>query len=270
MGIDIFFHEELNDLLPLKKRNQHLIVPWQGRRSVKDLVESLCVPHTEVGGIRVGERWVDFSYIVGQGDRVVVFPVSPLSTAVGSAGSCESCTPDNPLFNPGPVENPVFLCDVHLWKLARRLRLLGFDTRFDPRWDDAQLAEMSQKEGFILLTRDRGLLIRRVVERGVYIHNTDPEEQVLELLRRLDLVKRVSPFTRCLVCGGFLEPVNMESGFFAQTLKPQIPPKVFEWTKEYHYCTSCEKVFWKGSHYEKLIAMIHRYTTGFSATDKHG
>lgn len=258
MGIDIFFHGELNDLIPLKKRNRRLTIPWRGRRSVKDLVESLCVPHTEVGGIRVEGRWVDFFYIVCDNDRVVVFPVSPASTITGS---CESCTPENPLYNPGPVEHPVFLCDVHLWKLARRLRLLGFDTRFDPRWDDARLAEISQKDGLILLTRDRGLLIRRVVKRGVYIHNTNPEKQVIELLRRLDLVKRTDPFSRCLVCGGFLGPVNMEGTFFEQTLRPQIPPKVFDWTKEYHYCTTCEKVFWKGSHYEKLIGMIERYTT---------
>ena len=259
MGIDIFFHGELRHLLPLKKRNTRLTVPWQGRRSVKDLVESFCVPHTEVGGIRVGGQWVDFSYIVCDDDRVIVFPVSPVSAPVGS---CESCTPDNPLFKPAAVEDPVFLCDVHLWKLARRLRLLGFDTRFDPRWDDAQLAGISQTEGFILLTRDRGLLIRRVVERGVYIYNTDAEAQVIELLRRLDLVKRVSPFTRCLVCGGFLEAVNMGGEFFEQTLRPLIPPKVLEWAKEYRYCPSCEKVFWKGSHYKKLIALIERYTSG--------
>ncbi len=178
MAVDIFFHGELVDLLPLKKRKERLTVEWKGKRSVKDLVESLCVPHTEVGGIRVNDRWVSFSHILSNGDRIAVFPYST---------DCR--TRDNPLFKPGSLIHPGFICDVHLWKLARRLRLLGFDTFYDPQWDDAGLADISQKQGLILLTRDRGLLIRKKVTRGVYIHNTDPEKQVKELLKRLDLHK---------------------------------------------------------------------------------
>ena len=250
MAVDISFHGELIDLLPLKKRKENLTVEWKGKRSVKDLVESLCVPHTEVGGIRVNDQWVTFSYILYDGDRITVFPFSP---------DCR--TPDNPLFKPEPLPHVGFICDVHLWKLARRLRLLGFDTYFNSQWDDARLADISQKQGLIILTRDRGLLIRKKVTRGVYIHNTDPEKQVKELLQRLNLHKSIAPFTRCLLCNGLLEPVDMDSTFFKEILKPQIPSKVLEWTKEYHFCTSCQKVFWKGSHYEKLILKIQGYLT---------
>jgi uncharacterized protein with PIN domain len=246
--VDIFFQGELIDFLPLKKRKENLTVKWKGKRSVKDLVESLCVPHTEVGGIRVNDQWVTFSYILDEGDRVIVFPFSP-----------ECRTRDNPLFKPEPSTQPAFICDVHLWKLARRLRLLGFNTYFNAQWDDARLADISQKEGLILLTRDRGLLIRKKVTRGVYIHSTDPEKQVKELLQRLNLHKRIAPFTRCLLCNGLLEPVEVDSTFFNERLKSQIPPKVLEWTQEYHFCTSCQKVFWKGSHYEKLIRKIDEY-----------
>lgn len=253
MPVHIVFNGRLNNLLPIKKRNRRLSVEWTGRRSVKDLVESLCVPHTEVGGICVEGRWVDFMYIVRDHDEVTVYPVPD------EGSNSETCVPDNPLFRPGQVENPVFICDVHLWKLARRLRLLGFDTRFDPRWDDARLAEISQEENFFLLTRDRGLLIRRIVARGLYIHNTDPEEQVKEVLQRLGLRGRIAPFKRCLVCGGVLEPVELGSTFFEEKLRPRIPGKVLEWAAEFHYCTGCKKVFWKGSHYEKLIEMIDRY-----------
>ncbi|MCP5103210.1 MAG: twitching motility protein PilT [bacterium] len=256
VAVDIFFHGELNRLLPLKKRKRQVTVQLKGKHSVKDLVESLCVPHTEVGGIFVDHRWVDFSYIVRPGDQITVFPV-PSPSASGD--QCQCRTKENPLFNPEPL-SPRFLCDVHLWKLARRLRLLGFETQFDPRWDDAQLAEISRKQELILLTRDRGLLIRSTVKQGIYIHNTDPEKQVKEVLQRLDLYKAVVPFTRCLSCGGLLEPVTMEGEFFEKEIRPQIPPKVLEWAKEYHYCLSCRKVFWKGSHYEKLIQMIEKYT----------
>jgi uncharacterized protein with PIN domain len=250
MKVDIFFHGELNDLLPLKKREKHLTVEWKGRRSVKDLVESQCVPHTEVGGIRVHDRWVDFSYILREGDRVVVFPVN--------SGS-ELCTGDNPLFNPEPIKDPKFICDVHLWKLARRLRLLGFDTRFDPRWDDAQLADISQRQGLILLSRDRGLLIRSSVQRGIYIHSTDPEIQVKEVLHRLHLFQLAAPFTRCLLCNGFLEPVDLEGEEFETKFKPLIPEGVLNWSKEFHFCSSCQKIFWKGTHYDKLTRKIKSY-----------
>jgi uncharacterized protein with PIN domain len=251
--IQIVFIGKLNNFLPIKKRNRHIMVPWTGRRSIKDLVESLCVPHTEVGGIRIAGQWVDFSYIIGDGDEVTVYP------AADEGSYSETRASDNPLFNPESQYPPVFICDVHLWKLTRRLRLLGFDTRFNPQWDDAQLAEISQEKHFILLTRDRGLLIRRIVERGLYIHNTDPEEQVKEVLQRLDLYKRIAPFKRCIACGGILEPVEFGSDLFEEKLRPQIPVKVLEWTKVFHYCMNCKKVFWKGSHYEKLIKMIDRY-----------
>jgi uncharacterized protein with PIN domain len=136
---------------------------------------------------------------------------------------------------------------------------LGFDVYFDPNLSDAQLAEISHREGRILLTRDRGLLIRKTVNRGVYVHNTDPEKQVEELLARLDLYKWAAPFTRCLLCGGFLEKVDMETGDFEVKFKPLIPSKVVDWAEEFHYCPVCEKVFWKGTHYQKLIQKIDHY-----------
>jgi uncharacterized protein with PIN domain/sulfur carrier protein ThiS len=239
MSVEISFHGELNSLLPVKKRNRQLTVEWKGKRSVKDLVESLCVPHTEVGGIRVNDRWVDFAYILRDNDRVTVFPVCP----PGLAG----------------VGDPKFICDVHLWKLARRLRLLGYDTQYDPQWDDAQLADISQKQGLILLTRDRGLLIRSKVERGIYIYNTDPEKQVKELLQRLGLRGVAAPFTRCLLCNGFLESVDMADQETAKKFKSLVPGEILKWADEFHYCSSCGKMFWKGTHYIKLMKKIEEY-----------
>jgi uncharacterized protein with PIN domain/sulfur carrier protein ThiS len=237
MSVEISFHGQLNNLLPVKKRNRQLSVEWKGKRSVKDLVESLCVPHTEVGEIRVNGQGVDFSYILCDNDQVTVFPVR----------------------TSGLQGEPRFLCDVHLWKLARRLRLLGFDTRHDPQLNDAQLADISHQQGLILLTRDRGLLIRRTVERGIYIYNTDPENQVKELLQRLALLWCAAPFTRCLLCNGFLEPVDMKDTAAEQKYKSLIPGSVLKWAVDFHYCPSCGKMFWKGTHYEKLLKKIQEY-----------
>lgn len=243
MSYDISFHGRLNSLLPVKKRNRQLTVEWKGKRSVKDLVESLCVPHTEVGGIRVNDQEVDFTYILRDNDRVSVFPICPPGSLGVGAG----------------VGDPKFICDVHLWKLARRLRLLGFDTRYNPQWDDAQLADISQKQGLILLTRDRGLLIRRKVERGIYIYDTDPEKQVKELLRRLGLRGFAAPFTRCLLCNGFLEPVDMADQETAKKFKSLVPGEILKWADDFHYCPSCGKMFWKGTHYDKLMKKIEDY-----------
>lgn len=239
MAIHVHFHGDLPGLLPLKKRAPDVTVPWVGKRSVKDLVQSLQIPHTETGKINVNGIPRDDWYILSDGDNVEVFPVV--------------------ISDWHPEEPPRFLCDVHLWKLARRLRLLGFDTAFDPRWDDAKLAELSQKEKRFLLTRDRGLLKRNLVEQGLLVRNTDPEEQVKEILSRLGIVQSVNPFTLCLMCNGLLEPADITSDFFQEKLKPRIPALILGNFREFHYCTQCEKVFWEGSHFSKLQALIENY-----------
>lgn len=240
MRVRISFNGDLKDLLKNDGKGQWISVEFPGKRSVKDLVQSLGVPHTEVGKIRVKDQWIDSSCVLHEGDTVEVFPVSPGKTVIDT-------------------DNPGFICDVHLWKLARRLRLLGFDAWFDKRWDDEELADIAHREKLILLTRDRGLLKRNKVEQGLLIRNTDPEKQVIEILQRLGIGKVVNPFTRCLLCGGILEPAAREDEFFQKKLKPQIPAKILEWCGEYHFCVSCEKVFWKGSHYKKLTRLINKY-----------
>ncbi len=252
MIVDVVFHEDLLFLLPCKHREVNHKVEWIGKRSVKDLVESLGVPHTEIGGILVNDHWVSFSYILERRDRILVLPSAP---------QCH--TADNPLYHPDGVGEPLpaasFICDVHLWKLARRLRLMGFDTLFNRGWDDARMAEISHRERRYLLTRDRGLLKRRAVELGLYIRAIYLDEQVSELLHRLNLYHAVAPFARCMVCNGKLKRADMESSFFHEKLKPKIPEKLLETVDEFDYCIKCRKVFWKGTHYEKLAAFLSKH-----------
>jgi uncharacterized protein with PIN domain/sulfur carrier protein ThiS len=238
--VRISFNGDLKDLLKNDGKGQGMSVEFPGKRPVKDLVQSLGVPHTEVGEVRVNDRWLDSTYVLHEGDTVEVFPVSPGETTMDT-------------------DTPRFICDVHLWKLARRLRLLGFDTRFNPQWDDADLADICQEERLVLLSRDRGLLKRNKVEQGLLIRNTDTEKQVSEVLYRLRIGAKAKPFTRCLVCNGLLEPVSITGELFEKKIKPQLPPKILEWCKEFHFCPSCEKAFWKGSHYKKLTRMIDKY-----------
>lgn len=238
LKVNICFNGNLTDILPHGKKNKNHEVTFKGKRSVKDLIQSFGIPHTEVQSIAVNGKSVDFSYILQHDDRIKVQPVVT-----------------NAAVYPG---EPALLCDEHLHKLCRRLRLLGFDTAFNREWDDSRLAVISEKEGRILLSRDRGLLMRKKVSRGLLIRSTDSEEQVHEVLERLDLKNRCRPFSRCLLCSGLLRKVAAGEESFAG-IKNKIPGKVLAWCSVYNVCLSCGKIYWKGSHYKKLAEKVNRY-----------
>lgn len=235
--VQVMFHGDLRELPDGKSP---LELSFTGTRSLNDLIQSLRVPHTEVGKALVDNEPADLNYNVKNGDKIEVFPVTPERFAQRHGGA----------------DGLRFLCDVHLWKLARWLRLLGFDTAFDKKWRDPELADISHNEKRILLSRDRGLLMRNKVESGLLVRNTDPHQQLLEILERLGIGEFIRPFSRCMVCNGILEPADMEGEFFKERLWPQIPEGVRRWCKEYRYCQTCNKVFWKGSHYKNMIKTL--------------
>src|SRR5690554_6793227 len=185
------FYAILNDFLPLHRRGRPFVYTLEGRASVKDTIEALGVPHTEVDLILINGEPVGFNAIVEDGDRVSVYPpftaldISPL-----------------PRMRPASPDEPRFVLDQHLGRLAAYLRMLGFDTLYRNDYTDPELAAISAGEGRTLLTRDRGLLKRRVVTHGYCVRSTDPREQVAEVVRRFDLVHRIKPFRRCAHCNG--------------------------------------------------------------------
>ncbi len=247
-SITIRFYEELNDFLPRESRKRDIEFTFAGRRSVKDLVESFGVPHVEVDLILANGQSVDFSYIVRDGDRLSVYPVFERLSIAGVTK-----------LRPAPLRVTAFVLDVHLRKLARNLRLFGFDVDYDPHRDDAELAAISQREKRILLTRDRGLLMRKIVDRGLIIRNTDPEKQLIEVLERLDLWSAIHPFSRCIECNGGIVSLDLSLPEF-NALKDAIPPGVLAWCREFYRCASCARIYWKGSHYGRLAALVSRVT----------
>jgi len=246
VNLTISFKGDLKELLPAGKKRETHRLTIKGKRSAKDLVESFGIPHTEVGRVLANERPADLSYILHDGDWVAVYPAA--SGLKGSRGSTR---------DPGSGE-VLLLCDEHLCKLCRRLRLLGFDAAMNRQWDDSQLADISEKEGRVLLSRDRGLLMRKKVTRGLLIRSTDTEEQVREVLDRLGLRSRCLPFSRCLRCAGLLQKIEKESDDF-ESIRNQIPERVLAWCREYNRCLSCGQVYWKGSHYKKLAKKVKGY-----------
>lgn len=239
--VTIRFYEELNDFLPPASRKKDIDFEFKGRRSVKDLIESFGVPHVEVDLIMVNGGSVTFSHIVGDGDRISVYPVFERL----DLGKVTRLRPE-------PLRDPRFVLDVHLRKLARRLRLMGFDVDYHPDRDDNVLAEIADRDGRILLSRDRQLMMRKIVSRGLYVRNTDPELQIVEVLERLDLRRLCRPFTRCIECNGLIGPVDPGPA----GVMDLIPPGVRTWCAEYYRCGGCGKIYWKGSHYEKLMKRV--------------
>jgi uncharacterized protein len=242
--VTLRFYEELNDFLPERMRKKDMVVENKDRRSVKDLIESLGVPHVEVDLILVNSESVDFSYIIQDKDHISVYPEFE---AFDTSGITR--------LRPWALRESRFILDVHLGKLAKLLRLLGFDVDYVQHRDGSHLAEISRKTKRIFLTRDRQLLKRRMVDRGFVIRNTDPEKQVFEVLERLDLWSSIRPFIRCIECNGMIEILSATR---LEKEKHRIPHGVFLRCSEFYLCNTCGKIYWKGSHYYKLQQKIER------------
>ncbi len=235
------FYAELNDFLPLKKRQRTITYLFDLSSSVKDVIESLGVPHTEVDLILVNGDSVNFSYRVRDGDRISVYPVfesidiSPLVRV-----------------RPHPLRETCFVLDVHLGRLATYLRMLGFDTLYRNDYDDDELAETSSREGRILLTRDRGLLKRSLVSHGYCLRTTNPRQQLIEVLRRFDLFDSINSFQRCLHCNRLLQPVDKAD------IIDCLSPKTKQYYHDFRYCPKCHRIFWQGSHYQRMKQFVGR------------
>jgi uncharacterized protein with PIN domain len=229
------FYAELNDFLPPERRQKEFAYEVRGTPAVKDAIEALGVPHTEIDLILVDGRSVDFTYPLQDDDRVSVYPVF----------EAMDITPLIRL-RPAPLREVRFILDTHLGRLAGYLRMLGFDTLYSTDCDDDALAQIASQEKRILLTKDRGLLKRNIVTHGYCVRSTYPREKLIEVLRRFDLLGRVQPFARCIRCNGLLEEVAK----FA--VQDQLPPKVKEGYDEFRRCQSCKQVYWKGTHYDHM------------------
>lgn len=225
------------DLEPLAGARE-LEAPVGDPRSVKDVVESLGVPHTEVGLLAVGGSAVGFDRLVGAGERIAVYPHLRAIDVAGAA------------LTPRPPEPRRFVCDVHLGTLTRRLRTLGFDTWYSRDADDAELSEVSVVQDRILLTRDRGLLMRRAVVHGYLPRAFDPGRQLHEVVDRFDLLPRLRPFTRCVHDNAVLVAVTK------QEVLDDLPPRTRVEHDEFSRCPTCRRVYWAGSHRDAMADLI--------------
>ena len=237
------FYEELNDFIAPALRKIEIAHVFFRKASIKDMIESFGVPHTEIELILVNGISVSFAYIVQDGDRISVYPtfesfdISPLLR-----------------LRPKPLRLPKFVIDANLGRLTRYLRLLGFDCLYRNDYDDETVAKIASKKHRIVLTRDRTLLQRKIITHGYFVREVNPKLQVKEVLKRFDLYRLTAPFTRCTRCNGRLEQVEK------QEIEHHLEPLTKKYYNNFLVCFDCQQIYWQGSHYQHAKQLIDEFT----------
>ncbi|MFQ5597763.1 MAG: Mut7-C RNAse domain-containing protein [Nitrospiria bacterium] len=229
------FYEGLNDFLPFDQRKKELAHSFRGAPAIKDPIEALGVPHTEIDLILVNGASVGFAYGLRHGDRVSVYPRL-------------KCFGNGPFveLRDAALRKDAFILDVHLGKLAGTLRFLGFDIRYENSYADPEIARIAVDEKRIVLTRDRRLLFRKAITHAYFLRSSDPDRQLIEVFDRYDLYSRIKPYHRCRLCNGKIVEVGKQEVF------DRLEPKTVLYYDRFYRCEQCRKIYWKGSHYGRI------------------
>jgi len=238
-------YAELNDCLPKAQRQRDLEIPLPTPPDVRTLLTKLGLSPDAVELVLINGASSSLEYPVRGGDRVSLYPTFEAFDV-------------NPLLQlrDAPLRRIAFVADAHLGRLARYLRLLGFDTLFDNDPGDEALARVSVEEGRVLLSRDRALLRRPAITHGLWVPTVRPREQLRYVLERLDLFRLLRPFTRCTVCNGSLAVADK------RTLGDEVPSRVRAAFADFWRCSDCGRVYWEGSHYERLSHFVEQMAAG--------
>ena len=237
--IQIRFYEELNDFLPRGRKKKTFVHLFSGRPTIKDVIESLGIPHVEVDLILANGHSVDFNYKPDDHDLISVYPVFE-SLDISSVTR----------LRPKPLRDIKLILDVHLGKLARYMRLIGFDTMYETNLEDDQIVSISSREKRIVLTRDIQLLKNSQVTHGYWVRSQKPGEQLQEVIHRLDLSKKIRPFHRCMECNGIIKKADKSE------VIDYLKPKTRTHYENFYRCDQCLRVYWNGSHYQRMVAML--------------
>ncbi len=233
------FYEELNDFLPAEKRKRDFSVSFQQPSTVRDVLQSLGVPVDHIDLILVNGESVGFSHPLHGGERISVYPVFESL----NIRSCTNVRSD-------PLRCLTFVADVHLGRLAKYLRLFGFDTLYNPGADSRDLVDVSVRQGRVLLTRNKNLLKHKAISRGIFVREVDPMMQLKGIFKRLDLYSDARPFSRCLCCSRLIERISEKE------VTRRLPLRVRGSYQTFSFCRSCDRVYWKGIHYRRMRTFV--------------
>ncbi len=233
------FYEELNDFLPKHRRKTDFEAKFKGKRSIKDMIEALGVPHTEIDLILVNGNSVDFNYILQDEDRVSVYPVFESLNIT-----------DVTQLRKIPLRRNKFLADINLGNIVKYMRVLGLDLYYDSLLSTREIIEISKRENRVILTKSRKLLKFKDVSHVIFIRPGTTTEQIRLIIDYLDIKDNIKPFSRCLRCNTLLNNVLKEK------ILDRIPPKTKEFCDEYVQCTSCDKIYWKGTQFINMKKVV--------------
>lgn len=201
--------------------------------SAKDAIEALGIPHCEIGRIASGGKSLALAARIDDGADLTVFPAPPRT-----------------------LDDPRFICDQHLGKLARLLRIMGFDVAFGAGWNQPGVARRAVVGRRVLLSRGRAILMRSEISAGLLIRSDCADDQAVEVMRRFRLAGSVRLFGRCGLCNGRLAAVAK------QQVAPRIPTRTARWLDEYYLCRDCDQLYWEGTHVaalrDRIAALIAR------------
>ncbi|MBN1985935.1 MAG: Mut7-C ubiquitin/RNAse domain-containing protein [Prolixibacteraceae bacterium] len=229
------FYEELNDFLPEERKKSSFPFLFTGTPSVKNTIEAIGVPHAEIDLILVNGESVDFDFLLKGGENISVYPVFEtfdISPVVRLRAQ--------------PLRKIQFVVDVNLGKLARKLRLLGFDTLFQNNFEDDEIVEIAAREKRIILTRDKGVLKHTRVTHGYWLRSSEPKLQLQEVISRFQLQHHFHPFSRCSNCNGNLKPVEKKE------LNGRVPEDTIQIFDAFWECSGCKNIYWEGSHFDRI------------------
>lgn len=145
-----------------------------------------------------------------------------------------------------------FIADCHLGKIAKYLRIFGFDTLYFQTIGDNNIINIAKKEERITLTSDKGLF-ERVKGPKLYIPHGEFKVQLEYIFLRFDLLKKIKPFSRCIRCNGELEKVNKNEVIDDLLIKT----KIFH--DDFQKCTQCGRIYWHGDHYHKMYKFVNNF-----------
>lgn len=231
------FYEELNDFLPESKKKSDFEISFKKNPSIKHIIESHGVPHSEVDLILVNSISVPFSYKIKNKDRVSIYP--KFETL-----NIETVTK----LKKEPLRNTKFILDVHLGKLSHYLRMAGFDTLYRNDYQDDFIVKQAKADNRIILTRDIGLLKRKNVTHGYWLRSQKPKSQLHEVIHYFDLTSGIRPFQRCLNCNGLLQKTDKKNIIPLS----YIPIFVKQKFHSFYQCLNCQKIYWPGTHYHNM------------------
>jgi uncharacterized protein len=234
--VNFRFYEELNDYLSKEKRKVWFNYSFTGMTFIQDTIQSMGVPLEEIDLILVNQQSKGFDYILQDGDQISVYPVFELFDLTGISSLREKA-----------LRNPMFICDVHLGRLCKYLRMLGWDTLYSNQYTPEEIIDISRKERRIILSRSYRLTRHKEVTHSYFVRSAEPLEQVKELILKLDLATLTDPLIRCLNCNDRLVQVDKLE------ILNRLQDRTAKYYNEFFKCPTCNQIYWKGSHFENML-----------------